>query len=218
MRPFVVKQTFRIKGTLFFPGDKSIAHRSIIISAISCGKTRIENFPANKDCLHTLEALKKFGIKINAQQSGQSKQNSLIVNVFGKGLYGLHKPKHPVFVGDSGTTLRLILGVLAGQNFQTKLIAGKSLIHRPMLRVNQPLRMMGAHINSKTQTFGSRREEYPPITIKGGNLKPIAYTKPVAPAQVNSAILLAGLYAKGRTCLKEPTATRDHTERMLKVF
>jgi 3-phosphoshikimate 1-carboxyvinyltransferase len=239
MKPFVVRPISHLKGEFSPLGDKSIAHRSIIISSLSCGKTRIENFPANKDCLYTLTAFKQLGIKINSKKRDISKKFSLTVNVFGKGLSGLSQPKGPIFVGDSGTTLRLLLGVLAGQDFKTKLIAGKSLSHRPMLRVNEPLRMMGACINAKRKTLppstsevqaGSRPkrkslsgenaklEEYPPIVIKGGNLRPISYTLPVASAQVKSAILLAGLYAKGKTSVKERVSTRDHTERMLKLF
>jgi 3-phosphoshikimate 1-carboxyvinyltransferase len=134
---------------------------------------------------------------------------------------GLSKSKSPIFVGDSGTTLRLILGILAGFDFETKIIAGSSLSKRPMLRVTAPLRMMGAVIKSRLPSPGSRTpnpEEYPPITIKGGNLKPIVYKIPVASAQVKSAVIFAGLYADGETKVIEPVKTRDHTERILKLF
>ncbi len=212
MKPFVVlKQPSRLKGEISLLGDKSIAHRSVIISALSHGITRIENFPANKDCLSTVKAFKKLGIKITRQSSG-------VITVFGKGLWGLKKPKGPIFVGDSGTTLRLLLGVLAGQDFKTKLIAGKSLSQRPMLRVIQPLRLMGAHVQAQYAIRKAQYEEYPPITIKGGNLRHINYRMPVASAQVKSAILLAALYVKGKTKIQEPVVTRDHTERMLKLF
>lgn len=223
----MVKEARGLKGEITLCGDKSIAHRAIIISAISCGKTVINNFPANQDCLATLKALKKFGLKI-------IQNNSRTVSVFGKGLQGLSKPKTPIFTAESGTTLRLILGVLAGQNFQTRIIAGKSLSKRPMLRVNAPLRMMGAKINAKRKAQNVRHkdrrtsaevmladakfEEYPPLTIRGGNLKAITYKMPIPSAQVKSAILLAGLYACGKTRVKEPIRTRDHTERMLKMF
>ena len=211
MRPFLVSGSGGLKGEVTPAGDKSIAHRAIIISALTQGKTVISNFPANQDSLATLNALKKFGLKIIRNNSGT-------VTVFGKGLHGLTRPKGSIFVGESGTTLRLLLGVLAAQNFSTKLIAGKSLSKRPMLRVNLPLRLMGAKISAKRKTQNAKPEEYPPVTIKGGSLNPITYRMPVASAQVKSAILLAGLYACGKTRVIEPITTRDHTERMLKVF
>jgi 3-phosphoshikimate 1-carboxyvinyltransferase len=225
MIPLLVKPALRLQGEIVLLGDKSIAHRSVIISAISYGKTTIENFPNNKDCLSTVKALKKLGIKITQKNSKTSKTCSAIT-ILGKGLRSLSIPKAPIFVGDSGTTLRLLLGVLAGQNFKTKLRAGKSLSQRPMLRVTAPLRMMGADIAArhKPQDIPRLRlgqakiEEYPPITIKGGNLKPITYKMPVASAQVKSAILLAGLYAEGKTKVIESIKTRDHTERILKLF
>jgi len=215
MRPFVVRPLLHLEGEISLSGDKSIAHRSIIVSALSCGLTRIKNFPANKDCLSTVKAFKKLGIKIRQESTRRGLE---VITVFGKGLRGLKKPKGPILVGDSGTTLRLLLGVLAGQNFQTKLVAGPSLSQRPMLRVTKPLRMMGAKIKARVKKQGSKIEEYPPITIRGGNLKPIAYKMPVASAQVKSAIILAALYAKGKTYVTERVRTRDHTERMLKLF
>jgi 3-phosphoshikimate 1-carboxyvinyltransferase len=210
MNSFVVKPISCLKGKISPLGDKSIAHRSIIISSLCKSKTQIKNFPINKDCLLTIAAFKKLGIKITFSTRG--------VTVSGNGLYGLKEPKGPIFVGDSGTTLRLLLGVLAGQNFKTKLIAGKSLSKRPMLRVTSPLRLMGAVIDAKRRTRNANHEEYPPITIKGGGLRPISYKLPVASAQVKSAILLAGLFANGTTRISEPVLTRDHTERMLKLF
>jgi 3-phosphoshikimate 1-carboxyvinyltransferase len=218
MRFFSVKHASCVKGEILPLGDKSIACRSIIISAISCGKTTVENFPPNKDCLSTIKTFKNLGIKITQNQKVKT------ITVFGNGLCGLKKPKGPIFVGDSGTTLRLTLGVLAGQNFAVTLTSGKSLSARPMLRVTAPLRMMGVEISArrtpktKNLTPNTKFEEYPPITIRGGNLKPITYRMPVASAQVKSAILLAGLYAKGRTCVIERVKTRDHTERMLRLF
>jgi 3-phosphoshikimate 1-carboxyvinyltransferase len=230
MRPFLVRESGGLKGEITLPGDKSIAHRAVIISALACGKTVISNFPVNQDCLATLNALKKLGLKI-------IRNNSRTITVFGKDLHGLTGPKSPVFVGESGTTLRLLLGVLAGQNFSAKLIVAKSLSNRPMLRVNAPLRMMGAEITAKRLPAGrlppacrtgrdgqgqaglsADKEEYPPLTISGGSLKAITYKMPVASAQVKSAILLGGLYACGRTKVIEPIKTRDHTERMLKIF
>lgn len=131
---------------------------------------------------------------------------------------GLKKPGAAIFVGESGTTLRLLLGVLAGQDFAARLVAAKSLSGRPMLRVNSPLRLMGAAIRARGARSGPAREEYPPLSIRGGALKPVIYRMPVASAQVKSAILLAGLYAPGETAVIEQARTRDHTERMLKVF
>jgi len=243
MRFFSVKHASCVKGEILLLGDKSIACRSIIISAISCGKTTVENFPPNKDCLSTIKTFKNLGIKITQNQKvkslpfkgiGRTTLLGKTITVFGNGLCGLKKPKGPIFVGDSGTTLRLTLGVLAGQNFAVTLTAGKSLSGRPMLRVTAPLRMMGVEISArripKTKNLtpsaeggsayggNTKFEEYPPITIRGGNLKPITYRMPVASAQVKSAILLAGLYAKGKTCVIERVKSRDHTERMLKLF
>ena len=135
---FVARRIKRVKGEIALAGDKSIAHRYIILSALCQGKTKIENFPFNKDCLSTLRAFQKLGLKITSSHNA--------INVFGKGLFGLKKPRGPIFIGDSGTTLRLILGVLAGQDFEVKLVVGKSLSQRPMLRVTEPLRLMGAKI------------------------------------------------------------------------
>ncbi|MDD5432207.1 MAG: 3-phosphoshikimate 1-carboxyvinyltransferase [Candidatus Omnitrophica bacterium] len=207
---FVVKPLSRIKGIVDLPGDKSIAHRAIILSAIAKGKTLVKNFPLNKDCLSTIEAIRKLGVRII------KKEKDFVVS--GKGLSGLTKPKSPIFIEESGTTFRLFLGLLAGQSFQTTLIAGKSLSNRPMLRVNAPLRLMGAKICANEKKQAGKPEDYPPIVINGGKLKPIEYSLPVASAQVKSALLLAALYAKGETKIIEPVNTRDHTERMLKMF
>ena len=206
MKPLTVKDKFVPRGKILISGDKSIAHRALILSALSCGRTTLRNFPFHDDSLSTLGALGALGIRI------ECKENKVLV--YGKGKYGFKAPCEPVFVGDSGTTLRLLLGVLAGQKFKTKVKAGKYLSIRPMARVNLPLRLMGAQISSKVKG----NEEYAPITIQGGSLKGITYSLPVSSAQVKSAILLAGLFAKGRTCVIEKTATRDHTERMLRFF
>jgi len=215
VKSLLVKPALVLKGKVALSGDKSIAHRSVILSSLAQGKTRIENFPTNKDCQQTISAFKKFGIRI-IQKS--PRKGLKAITVFGKGLKGLKKPKTPIFIGDSGTTLRLLLGVLAGQDFAARLTAGKSLSQRPMLRVTQPLRMMGAKIHARFRLEPSGNEEYPPIRIRGGRLKPIIYKIPVASAQVKSAILLAGLYSLGKTQVIEPIKTRDHTERMLKLF
>jgi len=215
MKPFAVSPVSCLQGEISLPGDKSIAHRAVILSALAQGKTRIENFPTNKDCLSTVNAFKRLGVKITLIRK---KDAISTVKVSGAGLRGLKKPKGPVFIGESGTTFRLLLGVLAGQDFEARLLAGKSLSKRPMLRVIDPLRRMGAEVYGIRTTVYGRRDEYPPITIKGGKLKPITYKVPVASAQVKSAILLAGLYASGATQVFEPIKTRDHTERMLGLF
>jgi 3-phosphoshikimate 1-carboxyvinyltransferase len=217
MPSYQIKPAQLIRGKIFLPGDKSIAHRSIIISSIAKGKTYIYNFPVNQDCLITLKAFKRLGVGISQISSTVSSFN---LCVEGRGLYKLKKTHLPLFAGESGTTFRLLLGVLSGQCFNTTLTAGRGLLHRPMRRVTEPLRRMGAIIRAqsakhKTQ---SATEEYPPVTIKGGNLHGISYKMPVASAQVKSALLLAGLYARGATKIFEPIKTRDHTERMLRDF
>ncbi|HTZ11980.1 MAG TPA: 3-phosphoshikimate 1-carboxyvinyltransferase [Candidatus Margulisiibacteriota bacterium] len=204
MSSFAVRRQAGLLGRLSFPGDKSIAHRAIILGALSRGKVRIENFPDNKDCLWTIASFRKLGIKIKVSKGG-------VVGVSGKGLRGLSRPASAIFTGESGTTLRLLLGVLAGQNFKSRVYSASSLARRPMLRVIAPLRMMGAKISS-------RAGEHPPFAITGGALRPIDYHMPVPSAQVKSAILLAGLFCAGKTRVREKVGTRDHTERMLKLF
>jgi 3-phosphoshikimate 1-carboxyvinyltransferase len=199
-----------VKGKLILPGDKSIAHRAVILGALSRGRTVVHNFPANKDCLATLGVFKKLGINSARDQ----KKNCVVIK--GKGLFGLKKPVSPLFIEESGTTFRLLLGVLAGQEFQSILRAGRSLSRRPMSRVISPLRLMSASVRGRSRR--AAKEEYPPVTIKGSSLTPITYKMPVASAQVKSALLLAGLYADGTTRIIEPTKTRDHMERMLKSF
>ena len=210
MKPFVVKPVERLQGQAQLPGDKSIAHRAIILSALAQGKTSIKNFPLNDDCLATISVFKKLGVRISQGN---------IICVFGKGLTGFKKPNGPIFINESGTTLRLLLGVLAGQNFPVRIYAGKHLSQRPMARVTRPLRLMGALLNGKAGKWKSgQMEEYPPIMIKKGALKGITYELPVASAQVKSALLLAGLFVKEETKVIESVKTRDHTERMLKFF
>ena len=209
---FVVKPAKSIKGSVVVPADKSIAHRSIMISAISKGKTEILNFPLNKDCLITLRVFQELGVKISMIKSTPYTARVLVE---GKGLYSL-KSKQSLFIGDSGTTFRLLSGILAGLPASVILKGGISLSRRPMSRIAQPLRKMGAVIESR-QVRG-KMEEYPPLMIRGGNLKGISYKMPVASAQVKSCILLAGLFAQGRTTIIEPIKTRDHTEKMLKQF
>ncbi len=214
MRPLLINPIPSLKGKINLAGDKSIAHRAVILSAISRGNTVIKNFPLNQDCLYTLNAFRRLGVRILSLLGRKS--DTLVVS--GSGLHGLRKPPGPLFVGDSGTTLRLLTGLLAGQDFKAMLKTGSSLAKRPMLRVTLPLRMMGAKIEAGRRKMGGRPQEYPPITIKPGKLQGINYKTPVASAQVKSAILLAGLYAKGETRVIESLKTRDHTERMLSAF
>jgi 3-phosphoshikimate 1-carboxyvinyltransferase len=209
MSSFKIQGPCRIKGRINLPGDKSIAHRFVILGSISSNLTAIRNFPFNDDCISTVKAFKSLGVKIFCFP-GEG-----LVKVQGQGLRGLSKPFSAIFTGESGTTFRLLLGILSGQSFKTRLICAKSLSRRPMLRVTNPLRKMGARITSRKDPQG---EEFPPLTIAGNNLESIKYKMPVASAQVKSAILLAGLYAKGLTRVIEPVQSRDHTERLLKAF
>ena len=206
MIPFVIKHRCNPRGKINVPGDKSIAHRALLISALARGTTQIKNFPEHDDSLATLNALLALGVKISTKHN--------CVSVYGKSRHGLCKPQKSLFVNNSGATLRLLLGILSGQNFKTKINTGKYLRLRPMSRVNIPLRLMGALIAARKK--GS--QEYPPLEINGNKLKGITYSVPVASAQVKSAILLAGLMACGKTRVMEKIATRDHTERMLKAY
>ena len=217
MKPFVINPSLSLRGSILLLGDKSIAHRALFLSAISRGKTIINNFPANDDCLNTLKALQDLGVSIiKSRLSGRGL--SLTVVVTGLGLDGLRRPEKALFAGESGTTFRLLLGLLAGQEFLTRLNAGKSLSKRPMLRVTGPLRLMGAQIKARAVRRGAKYEEYPPAVIKGGCLRAISYKPAVVSAQVKGAILLAGLYANGLTSVSETAKSRDHTERMLRLF
>lgn len=208
MTAFLIKPASGAKGNIKFSGDKSIAHRAVMLSALSHKKTTVLNFPSNEDCQFTIQAFRKLGIKIVQSKS--------TLQIYGNGLFGLKKPYKEIFVGESGTTARLLIGLLAAQNFTSRISASPSLLKRPMLRVIYPLRLMDAQISSRA--LKGKKEEYLPLTIKGTTLKPIIYKMPVASAQVKSAILLAGLYAEGITEIIEKTKSRDHTERMLKMF
>lgn len=190
-------------GTVAVPGDKSISHRALLFGALAEGETRITNFLDSEDTQATRGCLQAMGVKIE--------RNEAIV-VHGVGLHGLHAPAQALWTGNSGTTTRLLLGILAGQPFSATLSGDASLSRRPMDRVAIPLRQMGAQVD------GQGERCTPPITIDGGNLHGIHYHTPVASAQVKSAILLAGLYAGGETCVTEPQKSRNHTERMLRGF
>lgn len=193
-----------IRGSITVPGDKSISHRAVMLGSIADGITYIDGFLMGADCLSTIACFKELGVSIDV--SAQS------VCVHGVGMYGLKPPTRPLDVGNSGTTIRLLSGILAAQRFTATLTGDASILSRPMMRVVAPLRQMGAEIDSLDGGV------HAPLTINGKPLHGINYTMPVASAQVKSAILLAGLYADGPTTITEPYPSRDHTELMLKAM
>lgn len=193
-----------LKGTVSVPGDKSISHRGIMFGSIADGTTEIHNFLPGADCLATIRCFRTLGIEI--EQEGST------VIVHGKGLHGLSAPSHILDVGNSGTTTRLLSGILAGQPFESKLSGDESLNSRPMKRIIGPLTQMGADISSILHNGCA------PLYIAPSRLHGIHYDSPVASAQVKSCILLAGLYADGETSVTEPGLSRNHTELMLKEF
>jgi 3-phosphoshikimate 1-carboxyvinyltransferase len=199
-----VKQTTKIEGNVQVPGDKSISHRAVMFGALAEGTTTIEGFLPGADCLSTISCFRRMGIEI--VQDGDR------VTVHGKGWFGLQEPTQHLDVGNSGTTIRLLSGILATQPFHAVMEGDESIAKRPMRRVVGPLRQMGAKID------GRKDGEFTPLSIRGGSLTGIRYESPVASAQVKSAILLAGLQAKGVTSVTEPHLSRDHTERMLQAF
>jgi 3-phosphoshikimate 1-carboxyvinyltransferase len=193
-----------IAGELTVPGDKSISHRALMLGGIANGDTQITGFLAGEDCLATLRALQRLGVSIEREEDQH-------VIVHGAGPQGLVGAAESLDMGNAGTAMRLFMGLLAGQDFETTLVGDASLMLRPMERVATPLRQMGASIGT--------REGCPPVVIGGGRrLTGIDYALPVASAQVKSAVLLAGLQAQGLTRITEPAPTRDHTERMLRAF
>ncbi|MBA4698608.1 MAG: 3-phosphoshikimate 1-carboxyvinyltransferase [Ruminococcus sp.] len=193
-----------LKGQVTIPGDKSISHRSIMLGSIAKGITEVHNFLEGADCLATIECFRKLGIEI------EKNQDTVIVH--GKGLYGLTPPTDILDVGNSGTTTRLLAGILCGQEFDSKISGDESLNSRPMKRIMEPLTKMGANISSIL------RNDCAPLYITKGNLHSFHYESPIASAQVKSCILLAGLYADGETSVTEPNLSRNHTELMLKEF
>ncbi|WP_132971917.1 3-phosphoshikimate 1-carboxyvinyltransferase [Thiogranum longum] len=191
-----------LKGKLRVPGDKSISHRSIMLGALADGVTEIQGFLEGEDSLATLKAFLAMGVSIDGPHEGR-------VVVKGVGMHGLTAPATALDLGNSGTSMRLLSGLLAGQEFDVELVGDHSLMSRPMRRVTEPLAKMGAVIETTDEGTA-------PLRIRGGQtLKGIDYDMPVASAQVKSCLLLAGLYAQGKTCVTEPAPTRDHTERML---
>lgn len=201
-----IKGIKSLKGELKVPGDKSISHRAVMIGSIAKGETIIRNILLSEDTLRTIECFREMGIDIDVDE----KEN--IVRIHGKGLYGLKKPKKYLDCGNSGTTMRLLSGILVGQDFSSTLIGDESLSKRPMDRIIIPLTKMGGNIKGEDN-------KYAPLRIEPSDeLKGIDYELPVASAQVKSAILLASIYSKGKTKVIEKKITRDHTERMLQYF
>jgi len=225
---------------IIIPPDKSISQRAIMLASISEGATHIKNLLMGDDVLHMLRAFSAMGVQIDYPNNLDIKEgcnklytssSSIDIYVHGVGMKGLKRPSRDIFLGNSGTGMRLLSGLLSGQNFEVRLTGDESLSKRPMRRIVEPLRKMGAEIFGsrspgvsrrdarlgKVQTLG-QEEIYPPLQIHGGRLKAISYRLPIPSAQVKSAILLAGLYTEGLTSVIEPIKTRDHTERMLKLF
>lgn len=194
-----------LTGKIDVPGDKSISHRSVMFGAIAEGKTTVSNFLLGEDCFSTISCFRALGVNIETEDP-----NKIVIH--GKGFEGLVEPHEIIDVGNSGTTIRLMMGILAGRPFFSVLKGDQSIGKRPMTRVTRPLSQMGAVID------GREKGEFTPLSVRGGNLKGIEYTLPVASAQVKSSILFAGLQAEGRTTIYEPAKTRDHTERMIRHF
>ena len=197
-----VRQSRGLCGRIAVPGDKSISHRALLLGALANGVTRIQNFLPAADCLATLACVHALGVEVE-------RLSKTDLTVQGRGLRGLIEPKNVLDCVGSGTTMRLLAGILAGQPFYSVMTGNEQLRRRPMGRIAEPLRTMGATV------LGRDSDRLPPLTIRGGNLHGIDYRLPVASAQVKSAILLAGLYAGGPTVIHEPSPARDHTERML---
>lgn len=205
MRRFDVAPGGRLAGQCLLPGDKSISHRAIMLAAISDGRSRITGFLAGEDCLATRRAFEAMGVAISDDHDG-----GLVID--GPGLHGLRPPAQAIDLGNSGTGMRLLSGLLAGQRFDSCVTGDASLSRRPMGRIIEPLRRMGAAIAGEVSDCA-------PLTITGGqNLRGIDYRLPVASAQIKSCLLLAGLYADGETTVREPGISRDHSERMLAAF
>lgn len=192
-----IKKIRRACGEITIPGDKSISHRAVMLGAIADGTTHIKGFLKGADCLSTIDCFRKLGIEIDVTDE--------VITVYGKGLHGLKKPSETLYTGNSGTTTRLLCGLLCAQNFDSEITGDSSICRRPMGRVTRPLSLMGADIEN----------EHCPLKIHGRQLTGITYDMTVASAQVKTALILAGLYAEGETVINEAKKSRDHTELML---
>lgn len=199
MKKLTVRPVKKISGVITVPADKSISHRAAMFGSIAEGVTRVKNFLDAQDCNRTIDAFRSMGVGI---------KKGKVITIKGVGLHGLRPPEKDIYCGNSGTTMRLLSGILAGQGFRVKLTGDESLSARPMKRIADPLIKMGVSLIG----------DYPPFVIEGGRLKAVDYISPVASAQVKSCVLLAGLYADGVTSVTEPSLSRDHTERMLRLF
>ena len=198
-----IKPAKRIRGSISLPGDKSISHRAAILAAIATGTSEFENFSTSQDCASTLSCLQALGVPVIREQGR--------VSIAGVKLGGLSEPSQPLNCGNSGSTMRMLAGLLAGQKFSATLTGDSSLSSRPMRRIIEPLKLMGAQISSA--------DSKPPLTITGNpNLSAISYEPTVSSAQVKTSVLFAGLQAKGRTRITESRVTRDHSERLLRFF
>jgi len=200
----ILSKASKIRGEIKVGGDKSITHRGLIVGSIAEGITILKDYSTCDDCMATLEIMKKLGVNIL--------KNKSTIRIEGKGLRGLKEPSDILDCKNSGTSMRLLSGLLAGQNFFSVLTGDNSLLKRPMKRIIEPLTLMGAKIS------GRENDQFAPLTIKGGNLKAIDYKSKIASAQVKSSILLASLYAEGNSSVTEPTQSRDHTEKILNLF
>ncbi len=194
-----------LASELSFPGDKSLSHRAIIFGALAEGESHFTNVLSGEDCVCTRKAFESMGVRIKSKNDSE-------IWIEGRGLYSLKAPSSELYLGNSGTSMRLLMGLLAGQSFSATLTGDSSLSSRPMRRVTEPLRKMGAKIHGKEDG------NLAPLVVEGSKLKGIRYALPIASAQLKSAILLAGLYAEGVTEISEPEKSRDHTERFLKYF
>jgi 3-phosphoshikimate 1-carboxyvinyltransferase len=201
----VVNRAESLSGQISVPGDKSISHRSVMMGALAEGVTNVTGFLAADDCISTMQCFKSLGVEIESISDTQ-------LRIYGSGIHGLSEPEDVLNVGNSGTTLRILPGILAGQEIFTVLTGDESIRRRPTGRVVEPLRKMGAKIQGRDNGFLA------PIAITGSQLKGINFSSTVSSAQVKTSLLFAGLMAKGLTTLKEPSKSRDHTERMLKLF
>ncbi|MDY5217206.1 MAG: 3-phosphoshikimate 1-carboxyvinyltransferase [Lachnospiraceae bacterium] len=203
--PAVIKKTKNLKGEIVIPGDKSISHRSVMLGALSKGTTEVTHFLNAADCNSTIRCFNNMGIEI------ERPENDRII-IHGKGLHGLKSPDQALDVGNSGTTIRLLSGILAAQDFNTKISGDDSICRRPMGRIIKPLSLMGADIVSK------ENNECAPLYINGSKLHGIHYESPIASAQVKSSILFAGMYADSETSVTEPYISRNHSEKMIQYF
>jgi 3-phosphoshikimate 1-carboxyvinyltransferase len=198
-----IRRASAVSGSITLPGDKSISHRYAMIAAIAEGATRIQNYSTGADCHSTLGCVRALGIDV---EGGGTE-----FVIHGKGLDGLRAPAGELDAGNSGSTIRMLSGILAGQPFRSRIGGDESLSRRPMQRIMKPLGEMGAHI-------GAREDKFPPLEIQGARLRPIEYRLPVASAQVKTCVLFAGLFAEGETCVIEPVRSRDHSEIALREF